>query len=501
MVYALLFSCTDHWVYLIPLYRYIVPEKEKQSNFSGAQQRRGVPILPWAMAGLWGPDQDEDSSENEEPEEPNPCQRDSQQEYPVRPRHVAADHGYDADTEEDGECVSGKEDAFDYSFYRAVWKDPPVHKAVTAMFVDFAILYARLSRQIMGSVPKPMTLKEGLKIDKQAKRFVTRYVLPILGPIHTTKIHKLIRHVIDAIRWHGNIQNCNTANNEALHRADKPYYGRTNKDPDAFTGQLVVQAQGARSILLRHAKENADLLTAYQAQEAKRKAKRRATLRTALGRTGWARRVAMRSELQRAKKRAATRKARRGYNLEKVLVGKLAERPDLAGVAGLLEVSEESFVRVAKCVNIQALFECGSRRTQLLRATMSLNKEPWLDGVLFHHDGDVRHVGVGELRAIVRRPTGDVAIVAVMRRVEPEPGCVFHKRGCTRLQWKLKDEGAIDVRKMPIAHIRRLAHIVPDFAELSSRRGPAALPPGFDAPLASRVSMHFFLNVFFPWSV
>jgi len=32
------------------------------------------------MAGLWGPDKDEDSSENEEPEEPNPCQRNSQQE-------------------------------------------------------------------------------------------------------------------------------------------------------------------------------------------------------------------------------------------------------------------------------------------------------------------------------------------------------------------------------------------------------------------------------------
>jgi len=44
--------------------RYIVPEKEKHSNFTGTRQRRGVHIFPSTMVRLWGPADDDDNDDS-----------------------------------------------------------------------------------------------------------------------------------------------------------------------------------------------------------------------------------------------------------------------------------------------------------------------------------------------------------------------------------------------------------------------------------------------------
>ena len=52
---------------------------------------------------------------------------------------------------------------------------------------------------------------------------------------------------------------------------------------------------------------------------------------------------------------------------------------------------------------------------------------------------------------------------------------------------------------VPISAIRRLAHVVPDFAALAARRGVDTPPAGLYAPTQERLAMHFFLNVFTAW--
>jgi len=50
-----------------------------------------------------------------------------------------------------------------------------------------------------------------------------------------------------------------------------------------------------------------------------------------------------------------------------------------------------------------------------------------------------------------------------------------------------------------VAHMQRLAFVVPDFADLAARRGVDAPLPSMDSPLQERLDMRFFLNVFFSW--
>jgi len=186
--------------------RYIVSGNEKQATFTGRQQRDGVAILPFVVAGLFGPAFEEEvaaaAAEVDAAEA------------------AAGDAGYTADDEADAVKVPNNF-TFDWGRYEAVGGNTPVHIAVTSMFSEYAVLYARIAGRTMSVVPPPMTLTEGLSIREQARDFVNNFVSPVLGHIHSTKMHKLLCHVADAIRYHGNIQNGNTASNESLHKKTK----------------------------------------------------------------------------------------------------------------------------------------------------------------------------------------------------------------------------------------------------------------------------------------
>lgn len=153
---------------------------------------------------------------------------------------------------------------YDWPAYHAVWKETPIDEAITVMFAEFAVLHAEMSGYTCSTAPMPLTLDVGKCIADRAERFVTMYLTPILGAQNSTKVHKLLCHVMEAIRMHGNINNGNAGINERLHKDDKPYYARTNKAIAGFTRQLVVQAQGARIILRRNAEEDECLLAGLE---------------------------------------------------------------------------------------------------------------------------------------------------------------------------------------------------------------------------------------------
>ena len=148
--------------------------------------------------------------------------------------------------------------SFDWEAYRAKFGQTPIQDAITTMFAEYASLYGRIAGWTTSAVPPRMTLSEGQSIADQATNFVVNIMSPILGTVHTSKVHKLLAHVMDAIRYHGNLSTGNTADNEAAHKDDKPFYRRTNMNMATYTQQLVRQAQGAREIVRAHAAIDAE---------------------------------------------------------------------------------------------------------------------------------------------------------------------------------------------------------------------------------------------------
>lgn len=157
-------------------------------------------------------------------------------------------------------------------------------------------------------------------------------------------------------------------------------------------------------------------------------------------------------------------------------------------------------MRISSRISFEAVFECGWTAKQLLYASPCFRGEPWYDFVLYCPVENPSSLSVAEVRAIVRRPEEDIAVVADMDVVPGVVNCPLVSRGCTRLAWSVP-EGETDVRMrtLALASIRRVLHVVPDFADLVRRRGCDADPAGRDAPVAERLAMRFFVNAFYPW--
>jgi len=198
----------------------------------------------------------------------------------------------------------------------------------------------------------------------------------------------------------------------------------------------------------------------------------------------------------------ARRQTRRMYNVKKVSVAGLATRPDLANVAVLLNMAGHGRIRDATRTQVRARFDCGTQVVQHLRAAEEYLDVAWFDAVLYSPSRDDTRPCVDEVRAIVRGPTGDAAILVPMDAIPSEPLCPLAARGCVRLKWRIAENAAeLTFRLVPVRNVRRLAFLVPDFADLAARHGVDADVPAMDSSLQACIDMRFFLNAFFPWDV
>lgn len=506
--------------------RYLVRSDEPQSFFTGKQQRDGVSIMPFLVAGVWRPrgqlpvpgDVRPGASANAMGENLPVVGDGVSNAVPDLAARVEALHLDQASDDVAADTMPpsgppGRGSGFDWAAYHAVWKDVPIDQAITAMFAEFSVLHAELSGYTCSTTAQPLTLDVGKCIAERAQCFVTYYVTPILGPQQSTKVHKLFCHVLDAIRMHGNICNGNSGINEQLHKADKPYYARTNKDRTDFTRQIVVQAQGARILQRR-------ILDAQEAEAA--------ALDQGIGEgdsggetedtddngglggtefdvggapaSGAEQVGAAATNTVAAARTGGTRTQTPGYHLRRVQLSSLARGPGLSGVAAALGLPDDAHVRVATSVKIEAVFDCGTPTMQLLYASPSFRGEPWYDHVLFSPIDNPTSVSVGEVRAIVRDAVGDMAVLAQMDVVPAEPGCPMVARGCTRLGWSVRSgEEDVTLIAVPVSAIRRVLHVVPDFADLVSREGLDAEPAGLTDLVHRRLAMRYFINAFSPW--
>lgn len=151
-------------------------------------------------------------------------------------------------------------------------------------------------------------------------------------------------------------------------------------------------------------------------------------------------------------------------------------------------------------VRISAAFDCEGRAPLIVRFSRSLRGAPWLDTVLYSAGSGA--VCVGQVCTLLRQAGGDVAIIREMAPVDPVAGCSFVARGCTRLKWAQRPgEEDCAVRVVPVAHIVRVVHVVPDLQELGDSKGVAAKPAGDGHALSDRLSRRYFLSVSDPWGV
>jgi len=551
-------------------------EDDKQATFTGADQRAGVFVLAYAVAGIFGRGRPKPAKATDNAAGTDVAgvrkgsSKGSRARKGVKKASAKISGGggkgpavFGAnDKDDDEELPTGFK--FDWDSYRAAFGETPIEDAVTIMFAEYAELYARIAGWTTSAAPAAMSLDEGAAIQQQASNFVINIMSPILGYVHTSKVHKLLAHTMDSIRFHGHLRHGNTSTNEAAHKMDKQFYRRTNMAIETFTGQLVRQAQGSREVGRRNdaadaiarqtlpvvppcrprraarvrtgasdmaAAADGELQASAVAPAVDREAAAAANdagapgaaaAAEAAGAPGAAARLGGHAGAAPAADAAGKPRSRRSATyLTRRTIGTLAQRPGLADIGTLFELPPQRNVPVLSTVEFPAQFNCGTKSNQLLRASPNFRDErPWYDAILFSVESSVdlpdaglraaagggledisrEELYVGEVRAIIRCKEDDYAVVCQMKAVDAVRGCPFSRRDCERLKWAVSSNGGHVIRAVPLKRVRRLLHLVPDFKDLATRKGLGAAPAGYRAPLADQLAMHYFVNEFYPWA-
>jgi len=155
------------------VHRYIVSRKQKQSTFTGKQQRRAFNALPFVVPGLFAR-----VNGNPPPDEVSPggslgdlhrvrtqnataavrstpraraiwpaVSTQAQGNSNIMGQQKVNEDGYDADTDEDL-AVINPGFKYDWVAYRAAFGDTTFPQAVSAMFAEYALLYARIAGEV-----------------------------------------------------------------------------------------------------------------------------------------------------------------------------------------------------------------------------------------------------------------------------------------------------------------------------------------------------------------
>lgn len=513
---------------------FFVEEGKPQSTFTGSQQRSGIPILPFAANGLFGVGRRRPRRSATMTPAEKRARKARQRSAGTRTRpHVdaAAAAAGDAggvrfsDNVDDDVSDLPRNFQFDWVAYHATFGTTPVQDAVTAMFAEFAVLYGRIAGWSTSTVAAPLTLDEAKDISEHAEHFVLHFVTPILGVVQTPKVHKLLRHILDAIKMHGNVQNGNTAGNEAQHKEDKVFYRRTNKTIANFTQQVVRLAQGSREVLRVINNQNEEAEKPPRGADSMVSAAAAYQLRTQgvtnQPPTGTNDSVGSSGTLATPAGGAApdatplvmtpveNSRRDRVRSLPRKSIAVLSQRPGLSHLGQLLCLPAVSTLKVLSGLRIAARLDCHTVFSQVVRASPAFMSKTWYDAVLMDSDDTPRHEAtqhespgmmVGEVRLLFHGAVEDMAVVCLWEAVSPVPGCPLAARSCARLRWATSEAGDdFCVRVLPARRIRRVAHVVPDFAELSRTAGVEAVPSTRTAAMADHRRMRFFINDFFPW--
>eukprot|EP00170_Pyropia_yezoensis_P001706 contig_7303_g1710 len=140
------------------------------------------------------------------------------------------------DNEEDGD--DDEVVPIDQRTYKDLFDDMPVRDAVQEVVCRAALLMGKLCGDNQAD-DADMSEVEARELAREAYEFVTKFMVALFGPMHTSKAHRLAYHLFDELILRGNLVDADTSVNELLHKLVKIMYRRTNKQDQAFTLQLM----------------------------------------------------------------------------------------------------------------------------------------------------------------------------------------------------------------------------------------------------------------------
>eukprot|EP00170_Pyropia_yezoensis_P000433 contig_2341_g434 len=240
----------------------------------------------------------------------------------------------------------------------------------------------------------------------EAAHDVGRRAQVLLGPVHTIKLHRIMRHLRSELEGRGDLWEGDTSANESLHKVCKKMYLRSNKRGPTLALQMM-RGEEAQTEILRGLpvdKSDDEEGTDDEEHVEERDAVLFADVDDVL-----------------AVPPSVLTMSTRGVRMA---VGDLSALLGLHDLPQLLEMDVAECAAVAKTLKFYGRFEWGAdTRLQYLRATPSLNGKPWYDYVRYHSDdGEVRW---GEARLVLRRvgPSrrGCCVVVRRMRVAAPDP--------------------------------------------------------------------------------
>jgi len=219
----------------------------------------------------------------------------------------------------------------------------------------------------------------------------------IFGEKHTTKLHRLLAHLLDEFLLRGNVRDGDSGINEALHKAVKLAWLRTHHRRSEYTLQLVLAEQVA--IFLRDEKEDS-------------------------------------RQSENAAPTLGTRVRASGPKME---FGVVTMERNLLGLAVALESEDTDEVTIG--VGSRLSPEAPTSRDgccAIVRAAEDFYGAPWWDWIRYTNRHGVESVGRARV-IILGKSSLAQRIVVVERAVRATPvdNCAFTAYGCDRLRWEM----------------------------------------------------------------
>jgi len=308
-----------------------------------------------------------------------------------------------------------------------------------------------------------ITGAEEVEVAERAQQWVVAFYQPLLGPSHTTKLHRLAAHLLDEFRLRGNLYDGNTGFNEKQHKAIKLAYKATNKRRDQFVEQLLVNQQVV-ALLLDEEERQAAAATAAEATSSASTGRRRRPLHFP------ARSTARQLECQR----------------------------NLPGLCTLLQV--EASTTLFHCDSIYYGSPSAPRRGRVartIRAAPSFHGSPWYEWLQYHGTDGTKHYGQAAL--VVQSWTSRRARMVVRRAGEapPREGCVLTDYECQRLRWVVPPDGnAVHLDVVEVTSIVGWVAVEHDWEDVCGRHGLLVMPSEVPSTAAELRAARFFVNAF-----
>jgi len=362
--------------------------------------------------------------------------------------------------------------------YKRLYGELPLHRAVLDVFCRMAALGGRLMGDNMADTAH-MSERQMRSLADEAREFVVEHVDLLFGPVHTTKAHRLANHLLAALFDNGNLWEGDTSENEALHGPCKRMYMRTNKRGPSMVLQMMRAAESQTEVLRELCElEDEDGTGLLELLEG--------------------------DPYDEDVPAAPVQVLVRSHRGRRVTIADVARMSGMAQVGELLGKPADCSLVVSPSFSFFCTFEWGAPPVvQTAYASTSYMGKPRYDFIWYTNEGGQRELGY--IRLVVRMLGGavdDFVVVRCLHEVPSIPHCALTRSGCKRLAWcfsSAEDDWPL-LARVPLSHVLRIEHVVPDFQDLGDRRGLRAVPSNTPDTAAERHMQRFFTNCFFPFT-